>query len=208
MAGVVHRLVGHARRHGAIADYRDDVVFGAVEIAGDRHPERRRDRCRCMRRAERVVFAFGPPRETGKAAGRSQGPDAVAPPGQDLVGIGLVADVPDQPVARRVEDVVQSHRQLDHAEARAEMPAGDRDRRDRLAPKFVRHLPQVGFRQAPEVVRRRDPVEDGSREIAGQSQRIRWKRGLSHPYTTQLRAQCDRQSVHTISPSRGSRSSP
>ena len=42
----------------------------------------------------------------------------VAPAGQDLVRIGLVADVPDEAVVRRVEDVVQRDRQLDRAEAR------------------------------------------------------------------------------------------
>ena len=56
-------------------------------------------------------------------------PDAVAPAGQDLVRIGLMADIPDQPVARRVEDVVQRDRQLDDAEAGAEMAAGDARRR-------------------------------------------------------------------------------
>ena len=64
----------------------------------------------------------------------------VAPAGQDLVRIGLVADVPDQPVVRRVEDVVQGHGELDHAQAGAEMPAGHRDRVDRLLPQLGRQL--------------------------------------------------------------------
>ena len=84
-----------------------------------------------MRRAERVVFALGALGEAGQAAALAQRADAVAPAGQDLVRIGLVADVPDQPVVRRVEHVVQRHRQFDHAEAGAEMPAGDRHRVDR-----------------------------------------------------------------------------
>ncbi len=71
-----------------------------------------------MRRAERVVFALGALGEAGQAAALAQRADAVAPAGQDLVRIGLVADVPDQPVARRVEDVVQRDGQLDDAEAR------------------------------------------------------------------------------------------
>ena len=53
------------------------------------------------------------------------GADAIAPPGQDLVRIGLMADVPDQPVARRIEHRVEGNRQLDHAERGAEMAAGD-----------------------------------------------------------------------------------
>ena len=59
----------------------------------------------------------------------AQRADAVAAAGQDLVRIGLVADIPDQPVGRRVEDVVQRDRQFDDAEAGAEMPAGAARRR-------------------------------------------------------------------------------
>ena len=54
-----------------------------------------------------------------------------------------MADVPDQPVARRVEHVVQRHGQLDHAEPGAEMAAGDRDRIDRLGAQLVRQLAQA-----------------------------------------------------------------
>ena len=40
----------------------------------------------------------------------------VAPPGQNLVRVSLMADVPDQPVVRRVEGVVHRHGQLDRAQ--------------------------------------------------------------------------------------------
>ena len=71
--------------------------------------------------------------------------DAVAPAGQDLVRIGLMADVPDQPVARRVEDVVQRDGQLDDAKAGAEMPAGHRDGVDGLGAQFVGDLLELVF---------------------------------------------------------------
>jgi len=58
--------------------------------------------------------------EARQAAAGAQGADAVAPAGEDLVGVGLVADVPDQAIAGRVEYVVNSDRQLDH-------PSPDRD---------------------------------------------------------------------------------
>ena len=58
------------------------------------------------------------PGEAGQAAALAQGADAVAPAGQDLVRIGLVADIPDQPVARRVEHSVDRDGQLDHAQRR------------------------------------------------------------------------------------------
>ena len=80
-----------------------------------------------------------------KSAALAQGADAVAAAGENLVRIGLVADVPDQPVGRRIEDVVQRHRQLDHAKAGAEMAAGDRHSIDRLLPQFVGKLAQLAF---------------------------------------------------------------
>ena len=115
-----------------------------------------------MRGAERVVDALAAPGEAGQAARLAQGADAVAPAGQDLVRIGLVADVPDQPVARRVEHVVQRHGQLDHAEPGAEMAAGDRDRVDRLGAQLVRQLAQLVAAQATQVGR----LVDRGREAA------------------------------------------
>ena len=96
-----------------------------------------------MAGAKRVVFAFGAAREAREAAALPQRADAVAPPGQDLVRIGLVADVPDQSIVRRVEHVVQRDSQLDHPEPRAEMAAGHRDGRNRLRSQFIRELAQI-----------------------------------------------------------------
>ncbi len=112
-----------------------------------------------MRRAERVVFALAALGEAGQAAALAQGADAVAPAGQDLMRIGLVADIPDQPVIGRIEDVVQRHRQLDDAKARAQMSAGDRHRLDGLPTQLVGELPQVRFRQLPQLVRKRHLVQ-------------------------------------------------
>ena len=105
-----------------------------------------------MRGAERIVFALGALGETGQAAARPQGADAVAAIGQDLVRIGLVADVPNQAVLGRVEDVMQRHRQLDHAEAGAEMAAGHGDSVDGLLAQLVRHLAKLARFELSEVV--------------------------------------------------------
>ena len=96
----------------------------ALALRGDRHAERGRDRGRRMADAERVVLAFLALRERREAVLLLDRGDAVAAAGQDLVRIALVADVPDQAVARRVEQVVQRDGQLDHAQAGAEMAAG------------------------------------------------------------------------------------
>ena len=115
-----------------------------------------------MRGAERVVFALGAPGEAGKPAFLAQRADAVAAAGQDLVRIGLVADIPDQPVIGRVEDVVQGDRQLDDAEPGAEMAAGDRHRIDQLGAQFGGKLRQIALRRScAQVGRDADLVQQG-----------------------------------------------
>ena len=74
--------------------------------------------------AKRVVLALDALGEARQAAALAERADAVATPGQDLVRVALVADVPDQAVAGCVEDMMQRNRQLDDAEAGAEVPAG------------------------------------------------------------------------------------
>ena len=108
--------------------------------------------------AEGVVGALAAPREAGEALGLTQGADALASAREDLVGIGLVADIPDQPIIRRIEDIVQRDRQLDHAQTRAQMPARDRDGVDHLGPQLVRHLFQVALGQLAKLGGRRRAV--------------------------------------------------
>ena len=107
-----------------------------------------------MRGAERVVFAFGALGEAGQAAALPQGADAVAPAGQYLVRIGLMAYIPDQTVARRVEHVVQRDGQFDDAEPGSEVTAGHRNRADRFGTQFVGDLPELkslGAADRPEI---------------------------------------------------------
>ncbi len=105
-----------------------------------------------MRRAERVVFAFGPLGEARQAAALADGADTLAATGQDLVRIALMTDVPDQAVVGRVEDIMEGDRQFDDAQPRAQMAAGGADGRDRLGPQFVGELPQLLGGQATKVV--------------------------------------------------------
>ena len=77
-----------------------------------------------MRGAEGVVLALVTTREPAYAAQLAQAQHPVAAAGQDLVRIGLVTDIPDQPVMRRVEYIVQRNSQLDRTEIGREMAAG------------------------------------------------------------------------------------
>ncbi len=105
-----------------------------------------------MRRAEGVIGAFAAFGEARKPALGPQGADAVTPPGQDLVGIALVAHVPDQLVTRGIEHRMNRHGQFNHAKTRAQMPPGFRHRADRLGPQLVSQLPQFAVRHAFHIV--------------------------------------------------------
>ena len=75
--------------------------------------------------------------------------------------IGLVADIPDELGARRVEDVVQRDGELDHAEARPEMPAGARHGVDGLAAHLAGELLELIDGERAHVLGRATAVEDG-----------------------------------------------
>ena len=68
-----------------------------------------------MGRAEGVIFALGTLGEAREATRLTQGADAITTTGEDLMRIGLMANIPDQTIIGRVEDIMQSNRQLDHA---------------------------------------------------------------------------------------------
>ena len=153
-AGVVHGLVGHTRAHGAVTDDADDVVIRAAQVARHREAQACGDRGRGVRGAEGVVLAFRALGEARQAAALTQGADAVAPAGEDLVRVALMADVPDQLVPRRIEHVVQGGRELDHPQSRAQVAAGYRDHVDGLGAQLVGQLPELLARKLAKVFRR------------------------------------------------------
>ena len=143
LRGVVHRLISHARAHRAIADHRDRLVRPLAELVGHGKAECGGDRGRAVRRPERIIFALGALGETTKAAGLTQRADTVPASGQNLVRIALMADIEDQPVVRRVEHIMDRRGQLDHAEPRPQMAAGDGYRIDHFRAQFITKLPQL-----------------------------------------------------------------
>jgi hypothetical protein len=120
-----------------------------------------------MRRAERIIVGLAALGEPAEAPLLAQRADAVAAAGDDLVGIALVAHVPDQLVIRRVEDRVDRDGQLDDAKRRPEVPAGDGHGADRLGAQLVGALGQFGIAQAAEVGGVAHTVENGGMRPVG-----------------------------------------
>ena len=76
-----------------------------------------------MRGAKGVELAFVATGKSAQTMTLAQAAHLFAPTRQNFVGISLVAHVPHDAVMRRVEHIVKSHRQLDRAQVRAQMPA-------------------------------------------------------------------------------------
>ena len=116
MRGVVERFKGHAAGHGAVADDGDDIAVFVKEIA--RHSEAVccRDRGAGVACAEIVVDALAALWKTGHAAVLSERVETVVAPGEQLMHIGLMADVPDELVLWKIVHIMQRQRDLDDAE--------------------------------------------------------------------------------------------
>ena len=84
----------------------------------------------------------------------------VAAAGEDLVRVGLVADVPEHLVARGVEQRVDRDGDLAGAEVRAEVAADLADRVDDQLADLLRHLLQLGVGEPVQVLRLVDLVEE------------------------------------------------
>ena len=71
------------------------------------------------------------------------GVQPLAPAGQHLVRVGLVPHVPDQPVVRGIEHVMQRNREFDGAQSRGKMPASGADAVDQELAQLLRQRRSV-----------------------------------------------------------------
>ena len=116
-----------------------------LELGRHRHAERRADRGARVADAEGVVLALGARRKRCEPVSLLDGVEPIATAGEHLVRIGLVTDVPHQPVVRRVEDIVQGDRELDGTEARGEMAAACGDALDQVVAQLGADLRRARF---------------------------------------------------------------
>ena len=168
-AGIVERLKRHARRHRAVADDGDHLAVAAFETCRHRHAETGGNGGGGMAGAEIVIVAFRTAGEAGKPVFLAQRADAVTTAGQDLVRITLVADIEDQSVFRRVEDLVDGNRQFHHAEAGPQMATGFRHGVNHLVAQFPRQFRQVAIVDLLEIGGKIHPVEQWCLWHSGQS---------------------------------------
>ena len=109
-----------------------------------------------MTHAEGVVFALRARRERREAAALLDGPQQVPAPGEHLVGIRLVADVPNEPIVGGVEYVMQGDREFHGAEAGREVTAHLADGMDQVAAQLRGQRRQFGACQLSQIEGRFD----------------------------------------------------
>ena len=95
MAGVVDCLQGHATRERTVTDDCHTFVVLTLSITGHGHAQSRRDGRAGVTCTEVVKTAFAALQITGNPSFLSQGIKIAVAASDQLVGIGLVADVPD-----------------------------------------------------------------------------------------------------------------
>ena len=113
-----------------------------------------------MAGAHDVVLGLEDRAERSEAAVLADGVELVAAPGQDLVRVGLVADVPEDLVARGVEQAVKGDGQLAGPEVGAEAATDVADRVDDQLVDLLGQLLELGIVEAVEVSGLVDSVQE------------------------------------------------
>jgi hypothetical protein len=154
-------LERNAAGERAVADHRDDLAVLADPAAhGLLQADRVRHRSRRVAGAHDVVLGLEDRAERREPVVLANRAEPVAAARQHLVGIGLVADVPQDLVARRVEQAVQRDRELARAEVCSEVAADLADRVDDQLANLLRDLLKLLVREFLEVCGRVDFREE------------------------------------------------
>ena len=156
---VVHPLVHHAARHRAIPHHRDDTVFLTRKLTGGNHSEGGGNRSARMSGAERVEFALAPLEKSAQSAQLTDGAHPLFPARQDLMRIGLMADVPDELVVRRIEGIVKRNGEFDGSQSSAQMTTRLGDHFDQIIAHVCTEDFQLRDWQRPYVGRHIDLVQ-------------------------------------------------
>ncbi len=161
LADVVEGLEREAAHHRGVPDDDRDPLQAVADVArlgepfGDRQPGPG------MAAVEDVVGRLRATREAADAVELAKRPEPLESAGQELVRVGLVAGVPDDLVARRLHEPVERQRELDDAERRAQVTAGDRHGLDDRVADLGGELGQLGIVEAAQVGRFLEFGEDG-----------------------------------------------
>ena len=138
MAGLVESFVRHPAGESPVTYDRNDAVVLLLLVSGTGDPKCGGNGGTRVARAKGIVFALGCLRESAQAAAGSQSLEAVPAAGQQFVGIGLMADIPDDLIPRRIEAVVKGYGEFYGSQARRQVTTRPGNYRDYSLPDLLR----------------------------------------------------------------------
>ena len=156
---IIQTLECQTARHRSVANHRNHVVLLALEAHSLGHTQRCRDRHRRVTAHESVETALAAARETAQTSQLTIGGEGVAALGDDLMGVGLVSNVPNQLIIRRIENVVDCRCQLHRTQTRTEMTGIYGALLDDVASQFVAIACEFVCVERAQIGRRVDLVE-------------------------------------------------
>src|ERR1039457_3561856 len=113
---VVQSFKGNAVGECRVSRNCNDMFVAASEIARHGHSEGS-GKCRAgMARSVAIVLTLGAEHEAVQSTWLANGIEAIKTASQNLVDVGLMTYVKNEPVCRGVKDGVERQRQLDHSQ--------------------------------------------------------------------------------------------
>jgi hypothetical protein len=143
VAHVVECLEGHAGGHRPVTDHGHVAVVPAGLGRSKGHAGGGADRGAGVPGAEGVVLTLVALGEAGDATVLPQGGHRGAATAQDLVRVGLVTHVPDDPVTGRVEYVMQRQGEFHGPQIGGQVSTGPGDGVDQELPQFQCDRPEI-----------------------------------------------------------------
>ena len=135
------------------------MVVAPGEVTGGGHAESGRKRGARVTGAVGIVFRFGAEEETVEPLVGADRVDGGGAAGEYLVDIALVGDIEHELVCGRGENPVQGDAQLDDAEVRTEVAAGDGEAVDQGFTDLRGEGDEIRFVQTMQICRCADGAE-------------------------------------------------
>ena len=159
IASMIERLEGHTGGHRAVTDDGHRATVGARQLGRDGHAESGADGGTRMAHAEGVIDTLLALRKRREALGLADRAQTLLAASQNLMWVGLMADIPHDTILGGVVQVVQGDSEFDGTETGGKVAAACTDRCQQKGTHFGGHLLQCGFGQRTQISREFDLVQ-------------------------------------------------
>ena len=160
-ASVVQGLVSHACGECAIANDSHGFALAAHLFGGHGHAKCSRNAGRRVRGTKGVVNTFFAAWKSAQATQLAHAGHLVVASRQHFVGIGLMADIPDQSIFWRVKNIMQGDGELNRSQVGAKVSSRLRNRLNQTLAQLCGQRRQVVTRQFSELGWGLNPIKQG-----------------------------------------------